>query len=148
LNVHPYEKKRSKVVFDDGAFHCLIYEGTSREQRQEQIDKAMTKRYLNEATEILEEETKKIAEEYNLRVDNIIVKNYRAKYWQCKWFDISYNYKIIQLPMNIVRHIVIHELAHIKHKNHGPNFRNFVQEMDPQMVSNKRRLKKHWVLLE
>jgi predicted metal-dependent hydrolase len=45
--------------------------------------------------------------------------------------------------MSIIRHIVIHELAHIKHKNHGPDFRNFVQEMDPLMMTNKRRLKKH-----
>jgi predicted metal-dependent hydrolase len=44
---------------------------------------------------------------------------------------ISLNYKLIIAPLPIVDYVVIHELAHIKHKNHSKNFWNLVEQYTP-----------------
>lgn len=44
---------------------------------------------------------------------------------------ISLNYKLLFLPSEIVRHILIHELCHTVHLNHSAKFWQLVEYFDP-----------------
>ncbi|WP_456479561.1 M48 family metallopeptidase [Nautilia sp.] len=52
---------------------------------------------------------------------------------------ISLNYYLAQLPKELIEYVVVHELAHIKHKNHSPAFWKEVEKQLPD-VSQRRKL--------
>ena len=41
--------------------------------------------------------------------------------------DLNFNIYLMKFPIKVIEYVVIHELAHIKHKNHSKNFWNFVK---------------------
>ena len=41
--------------------------------------------------------------------------------------DLNFNIYLMKFPIKVIEYVVIHELAHIKHKNHSKLFWNFVK---------------------
>ena len=65
-------------------------------------------------------------------------KQIRLKYLKSRWGscssrgNINLNYRAMQLPIDAIDAILIHELAHLKHMNHGPAFWALVHRFCPQ----------------
>jgi len=55
--------------------------------------------------------------------------------------SISFNYYLAQLPKELIEYVVVHELSHIKHKNHSKNFWDEVQKELPDVKILKKRLR-------
>jgi len=54
---------------------------------------------------------------------------------------LSLNTRLMMLPPKIVDYIIIHELSHIKHKNHSKEFWSLVQTYDPNYKENRKALR-------
>jgi hypothetical protein len=54
---------------------------------------------------------------------------------------ISLNARLLFLAPSLVRHVVIHELCHLKHPNHGRMFHELLQSFDSLAVIHARQLK-------
>lgn len=135
------EKKRPKISFDDRTCLIQLPESLSPDLREETITKIIEKHLKSEAKKLLPLRTYEYATELWLRVDNVIIKTYRRKYGQCKWYDISYDWRIIQFPESVIDHIILHELTHIIHKHHKKSFRDALKSYDPWFDHNLKRLK-------
>jgi hypothetical protein len=46
--------------------------------------------------------------------------------------DLRFNWRLIMAPQDVIDYVVIHELMHIRHKNHSPAFWLAVAEYCPQ----------------
>lgn len=44
---------------------------------------------------------------------------------------VSCNLELMFLPRDLVRHVLLHELSHIAHMNHGPQFHALLARLDP-----------------
>lgn len=55
--------------------------------------------------------------------------------------SISLNYKLIFLPHYLMRHVMIHELAHTIHLNHSEKFWNLVADFDSEWRTHKQELR-------
>lgn len=55
---------------------------------------------------------------------------------------ITLNFKLIFLPMALVRHVVLHELAHTIHLNHSPHFWRLLASLDPDWKENRQTLRR------
>jgi predicted metal-dependent hydrolase len=62
--------------------------------------------------------------------------------------NVRLNYRLVQLPQALMRHIVAHELAHLIEFNHSKRFWAIVESLDPQMKKHRRAVKNYAVLLE
>ncbi len=62
--------------------------------------------------------------------------------------DVRLNFRLIQLPANLMRHVVAHELAHLVEFNHSKRFWAIVQLLDPGTRLHRRAVKSYSVLLE
>ncbi len=60
---------------------------------------------------------------------------------------LSFTWRLILAPPDIVDYVVIHELAHIREKNHAPAFWSLVAGLSPRYQDHRRWLKDHDHLL-
>ncbi|MCX7122867.1 MAG: SprT family zinc-dependent metalloprotease [Gammaproteobacteria bacterium] len=79
--------------------------------------------YRKQAKTILIERTAHFAVEMNLYPNKVVVKPQKARWGSCSIDNvIRLNWKVIQAPLDLVDYLIVHELAHIQEKNHGPQF--------------------------
>ncbi|HEX7965132.1 MAG TPA: SprT family zinc-dependent metalloprotease [Gammaproteobacteria bacterium] len=57
---------------------------------------------------------------------------------------LSLNYKLLFLEPELVRYLVIHELAHTKHLDHSPRFWKLVEEFEPRCRELDQELGESW----
>ena len=58
-----------------------------------------------------------------LRPTGLRISHARSRYGSCNAENVlSFSWRIMQYPLEAVDYVVVHELAHIAHKNHGPAF--------------------------
>jgi predicted metal-dependent hydrolase len=55
--------------------------------------------------------------------------------------SIRLNWRLVHFPLEIVDYVVVHELAHLKEMNHGPNFWATVETLLPEFDVARRQLK-------
>lgn len=57
---------------------------------------------------------------------------------------LSLNYKLLFLEPELVRYLIIHELAHTRHLDHSPRFWRLVEEFEPQCRELDQELGESW----
>ena len=103
------------------------------------IDKALKDILLEYATPIVQE----YADKLNYECIDISVRKVKSKRWSCS-FDqkIMFNQKLVHLPTKYVRYVIIHEVCHLKHKNHSRDFRSEVEWFLPEYKQVRKEMKK------
>ena len=70
------------------------------------------------------------------------MKEYKARCGSCSSSgDVTYNWRIIIAPHQIVDYIVAHELCHLLEHNHGPKYWKLVQSVIPNYRDHREWLK-------
>jgi len=93
----------------------------------------MVKEYILKYKEILEATSPKIT-----------YKFYKSKWGSCSAKnDFSFNALLSMAPEKVIEYVVIHELSHIKIKNHSRIFWNKVEAYDPSYRKHRRWLKEN-----
>ena len=124
-------------------FTCNVDESLDEVTQKNMTKSVLIKLYKQLALDKLTQETEKIVKQYNFDMNKLIVKDYKTRYGQCRSKDIYLNYRIIMLPIEIIRHIIIHELCHIKLKNHSKKFWDEVYLLDDNAAENRKWISKN-----
>jgi len=73
---------------------------------------------------------------------SIEIKTYRARWGSCNSSgELQFNWKIIMAPTAVVDSVVVHELCHLLHMHHGPDFWAQVKRVLPNYKDAKQWLK-------
>ena len=98
--------------------------------------------YQARALEKLKEKTKRYSAILGVSPKSIGVKDYKARWGSCSSSgDVSYNWRIIMAPHNVIDYIVVHELCHLLEHNHGPNYWKHVEHVIPNYKDCRQWLK-------
>ena len=54
---------------------------------------------------------------------------------------LSLNCHLLFLPAELVQHVLLHELCHVRHPNHGPGFQALLCRLSPQKARYEREMK-------
>jgi len=74
----------------------------------------------------------------------ISVRNQKTRFGSCSAKgNLSFNWQIIFFPPDKFRHIILHELVHLKIENHSKNYWHALSLLDPNCKSNNKWLKTH-----
>ncbi len=123
---------------------ALVVSGADSAQIKVQIDAW----YLHEATQQLTTRTAKFGTLMDLSPNNIKTKYYKSRWGACSpTGDLTYNWRIIMAPAEVVDYVVVHELAHLRHHNHSRQFWGCVAEAMPDYKDHNRWLKQNGHLL-
>ena len=84
------------------------------------------------------------AEKMGVRFEKIRLGSARTRWGSCgPRGTLSFNWKLIQAPTEVLDYVVIHELAHLVEHNHSPRFWAKVAEHCPDFRTAKRWLKEN-----
>ena len=72
----------------------------------------------------------------------VTITGARKRFGSCSASNrICYSWRLMQYPEEAVDYVVVHELAHILHKNHGKAFYACVEEVLPDWRERRRLLR-------
>jgi predicted metal-dependent hydrolase len=83
-----------------------------------------------------------VSREVEISFDDVSIRDQKTQWGSCTASKlINLNYRLIFLPRELVRHIMIHELCHTIHLNHSKRFWALVAKHDLNWMENKRALR-------
>jgi len=148
-------QNKISVQLLDGALRVFIprkMNDLSEEARVQKIKKAIEAFYIEQADVFFNSRVDYFAEKYLLLLENR-PKSVKAVFYKSKWGccthqnDLKFNWVLIQAEIPVIDYVIVHELCHIRHKNHSAAFWNLVEAIDPKYKEKRRELKENgWIL--
>lgn len=100
------------------------------------------------AKRILTAITEETAKRMNTKYFSVSVTSARSRWGSCSYNDaLHYSFRLLYAPRRIMEYVVIHELAHTKHKNHSPAFWQEVEKYCPDWREKRAWLKENSALM-
>lgn len=138
LKLLVYEKKRTRLTFDGDSF-TLSYSVYDENIFQKHIDRF----YKEEAMTYIPKIVKEWSGTMKLTHNKLSFRKTKRQWGSCSSKnDLSFNTMMMKLPLDVIQYIVVHELAHIKHKNHRKSFWQLVETYLPKYKTQVNELKK------
>jgi hypothetical protein len=107
------------------------------------IKKVLEKKLRPLALSLINRELLHLKDEFGFEYNHITVRNQSSRYGSCSSrANLNFNWQIVFFPVNKFRHILLHELTHLKIKNHSKTFWNQLAIYDPNCKQNNLWLKK------
>lgn len=108
------------------------------------VEKQKNRKYTKQLTDDEKQEMKKLAKEkipqrvmyyselMNLTPTSIKITSEEKRFGSCSYKNgLCFSYRLMQYPIEEIDYVIVHELAHIKHKNHKKEFYNLIEKYMP-----------------
>ena len=136
------EKEARKFFFDKKEWILKAYKRLKkREKVKEEVRK--DKKYSEEDfNKVVFDYVDELTNEMNLYPKKVVIKKLNYAWGSCSnKKSISINSDLIYYEKEIIRYVVIHELAHLKYMNHSDKFWNLVEQYDKDCKIHRKLLK-------
>jgi len=122
------------LPWKSGQFRAQLYRDTLKifypqetdlrsNQAQEIIREYIIGMIRKEAKEYLPQRTEQLATEHGFTYRGVTVKNVTSRWGSCSPVNhINLNIHLVRLPQQLSDYVILHELTHTVHKNHGKLF--------------------------
>jgi predicted metal-dependent hydrolase len=82
------------------------------------------------------------AQQLGVQAGRITVRDTRSRWGSCAVNgNLSFSWRLILAPEDVLRYVVAHEVAHLREHNHGPRFWALVRELAPDMDACRKWLR-------
>lgn len=97
----------------------------------------------NRAVEYISKRVYELSERMGTEFHGLAFKQQKTRWGSCSsQKNLNFNWKLIHAPTDVIDYVIIHELAHTKHMNHGKAFWEYVTSFDPDHSLHRRWLSK------
>lgn len=104
--------------------------------------KNLDKFYKNEIEKILPNIVETFSKKMDLYPTSISYRKNKRTWGSCNFKNgLNFNILLMKFPLKIMQYVVIHELSHIKHKNHSKNFWSLVEKYCPNYKQIEKEFK-------
>ena len=104
--------------------------------------------YKREAREEITERVDYYSKRLLLFPKGIKITSAKSRWGSCSRDNrLSFSWRIITAPLSVIDYVLIHELVHIKEKNHSKSFWNYVESIIPNYKKHRLWLKENGYLL-
>lgn len=134
--------KRSSVSINEDIIQVELPNHLAKEKHSENIKEALLYWYLEKGIEIITEKVNYYVKEMAVSYKKIDLKKVSSIWGSCSPTNcLSFNRKLVMAPHEVVDYVIIHEVAHIIHRNHGSRFWDLVESFDPQYKNHRKWLR-------
>ncbi|MBL4822764.1 MAG: M48 family metallopeptidase [Colwellia sp.] len=98
--------------------------------------------FKQQAQQIIPLKVATYAQLTSLTPTSIKIRQYRARWGSCNnRGELSFNYLLMMLPIEVINYVVIHELCHLEYLNHSKEFWQLVAKYFPLHTQAKQWMK-------
>ena len=138
LTLRHINRGKTELTFDEKNGFTLAFAEYNTELFQALLDLF----YKNNAKYFIPPLVEKYAQKMQLFPKKISFRKAKKRWGSCSNNNaISFNYLMMKLPPDVVEYIVVHELAHIRHKHHQKSFWKLVSDTMPDYHRHEKMLK-------
>ena len=99
--------------------------------------------YRKEIEKILPQKVQEHSIRMNLFPTSISYRKNKRTWGSCNYKNgLNFNILLMKFPLEVMEYVIVHELAHIKHKNHSKDFWNLVAVFCPNYKEIEKQFKK------
>jgi predicted metal-dependent hydrolase len=114
----------------------------SVQKRNQYVQAALTEWYRTHALQKLREKVDRYSKMVRVSPSSVGIKTFTGRWGSCSTKgNMEFNWKVIIAPNRIVDYVVVHELCHLHHHNHSPEFWKCVERVFPDYKESKEWLK-------
>ena len=136
-------RRTTEVRFDHWRFRVSIPPGLDDENRRDRIHRAFVNWYRRRAYSRLAEAVERWwpllgSGEFS----RVLIRDQRLRWGSCAPDGtLRFNWRTAMLPTRLIEYVVVHELAHLRLKNHSPDFWGLVTRSMPDAQQRRRDLR-------
>jgi predicted metal-dependent hydrolase len=115
-----------------------------KKERFDNLTKKEIKEYKEIAKDVISKKVKYYADLYDFKYGDIKINSAKKRWGSCNVKNtLNFTWRLMFCPDYVVDYVVIHELCHIKEKNHSRSFWNLVEKYYPDFKKAKRWFKEN-----
>ena len=89
-----------------------------------------------------------VAAEFAFSPARVTVKPLKSRWGSCSALgNVNLSAWLLFLPPRLVRHVLLHELCHLRELNHSQAFHNHLRNLDPEAERHSRELRDAWTFV-
>ena len=134
----------ARVTGTEVVVRMTTKERTDDPDVQKRAVTAIQRALKREAELLLPARLKNHAEKHGLSYTEVSVKALKRRWGSCSSTQaITLNLFLMELPWEFIDYVLLHELTHTKHMNHGEDFWQMLTQLDPLARTHSKRLRRH-----
>ena len=142
LFVETANVRRVDVRFDHWSFRVVVPEHLRGDDRRETILHAITRWYKQRAQERLETRVQLWTGKLGCQVKRVATRDQRQRWGSCAADGtIRFNWRIVMAEPALIDYVVVHELLHLRVRNHGQEFWMAMATVMPDYKARRARLR-------
>ena len=111
---------------------------------QQRAEKAIYRGLRKEAEQLLPPRVYAIAEKYGFHYRSISAKQLKRRWGSCdSHHNLVFNFFLMELPWEYIDYVIMHELTHTEHLNHGPDFWKRLKQICPAALDIKHQMREY-----
>lgn len=124
----------------DGGIH-LAQEKVDDTSIREELERL----YREEARRHFTARADHLADEMGIRYEQLQIRNQKTRWgsYSPHTGTLSLNFRLLMAPVDVIDYVIVHELAHAEHPNHGPRFWRLVEQYASDYESKNKWLKEN-----
>ena len=148
IRLKSHALKKVKIDFSDQYFNIYLPVGYEGEDNSELIRLTLTDWMKMQALKKVNSYIALHSDKYNLIPRYIKIKTQKSRWGSCGIHnDININWLLILAPPEVMEYVVVHELCHIKERNHSARFWQLVAVHIPDYQRQRNWLRQNGMSL-
>jgi len=126
--------------------HSLHFDSgfTLRQSAQIKGEQVFTRWYKSRAFEIISERVEKYSQQYNFAPKQVKISSAKTRWGSCSPNGtLNFTWRLVMAPLDVIDYVVVHELAHLRVKNHSSKFWKAVEVIYPEYKKQRKWLREN-----
>ena len=141
LELNIYKSRKKIVKFNDKTIDI----GIEEPENEAAVKKILKQAYKAEAKKVLPEmfyEIIRFYENYNFKPSELVIRTMKRRLGSCSTKKkITLNSELIKLDEKYIKYVIVHELCHLRHHNHGQLFYKTLSEFYPNWKTIRKEMR-------
>jgi predicted metal-dependent hydrolase len=111
---------------------------------QEEIRKGIERALRLEAKQFLPDKVNELAAKFGFKFNKLTLKNIKSRWGSCsRKNNINLSIHLMRLPDHLIDYVILHELVHTVHHNHGDRFWKMLNDITGESKALEKEFKQY-----
>ncbi len=130
------ERQKPALQFNDGF--------TLSQFAREKGEAYFVRWYKERAFEIISERVREYSQKHNFMPSQVKISSAKTRWGSCSSAGIlNFTWRLVMAPLEVLDYVVVHELAHLRMKNHSRKFWKVVETVCPDYKRHRKWLREN-----